>query len=66
MHLPVSWVSISTHEQNVLGIAVPVQRRQVAQLRIVVGNTYLNILLLVIRLLGLVYQRDEGPLEVCM
>ena len=37
MHLPVSWVSISTQEQKALGIALPVHRRQVAQLRIVVG-----------------------------
>lgn len=25
MHLPLSWVPNSTHEQNALGIAVPVQ-----------------------------------------
>ena len=37
IHLPVSCTSISTHEQKALGTAVPVQRRQVAQLRIVVG-----------------------------
>ena len=37
IHLPVSWISYSTHEQNALGIATPVQWRQVTQLCQVVG-----------------------------
>ena len=55
MHLPVSCTSISTHEQKALGMAVPVQRRHVAQLRIVVGI----LVLLIIRIYYIGYQIDR-------
>ena len=47
--------SISTHEQKALGMAVPVQRRHVAQLRIVVGI----LVLLIIRMYYIGYQIDR-------
>ena len=55
MHLPVSCTSISTHEHKALGMAVPVQRRHVAQLRIVVGI----LVLLIIRMYYIGYQIDR-------
>lgn len=55
MHLPVSYTSISTYEQKALGMAVPVQRRHVAQLHIVVGI----LALLIIPMYYIGYQIDR-------